>query len=78
VVRFILAEGEVTGHAHAIDQEVADLFVEKDGKLYLKNSKPATIRHEEHKPITLPAGTWEISGVKEYDHFLEESRRVQD
>ncbi len=75
---YVLAEGEVTGHAHVIDR-VADLeFVEKDGMFYLCNKKPVTVRHEEHKPITLPAGTWRVRGVREYDHFAEEARRVID
>ena len=75
---FVLAEGEVTGHAHVIDR-VADIeFVEKDGLFYIKNKKAVTVRHEEHKPITIPAGTWRVRGVKEYDHFAEEARRVID
>ena len=75
---FVLAEGEATGHAHVIDK-VADLeFVELGGLFYLKNEKPVTVRHEEHKPVTIPAGTWRIRGVREYDHFAEEARRVID
>lgn len=75
---YVLAEGEVTGHAHVIDK-VADLeFVEKDGMFYIKNKTPVTVKHEEHKPVTIPAGTWQIRGVREYDHFAEEARRVAD
>jgi len=75
---FVLAEGETTGHAHVIDK-VADIeFAEKDGLFYIVNKKPVTVRHEEHKPITLPAGTWRVRGVREYDHFTEEARRVID
>lgn len=75
---YVLAEGEVTGHAHVIDK-VADIeFVEKDGMFYIKNKKPCVVRHEEHKPITIPAGLWRVRGVKEYDHFENEARRVLD
>lgn len=75
---FVLAEGEMTGHAHVIDR-VADIeFMEKDGLFYIVNKKPVTVRHEEHKPLTLPAGTWRVRGVREYDHFAEEARRVAD
>ena len=75
---FVLAEGEVTGHAHVIDR-VADIeFTEKDGMFYIKNKKPVVVRHEEHKPVTIPAGLWKVRGVREYDHFAEESRRVID
>lgn len=75
---YVLAEGEVTGHAHVIDR-VADIeFVEKDGMFFIKNKKPVTVRHEEHKPVTVPAGTWRVRGVREFDHFAEEARRVID
>ena len=75
---YVLAEGEETGHAHVIDK-VADIeFVEKDGMFYIKNKKPVTVTHEEHKPITIPSGIWRVRGVREYDHFSEEARRVQD
>ena len=75
---YVLAEGEATGHAHVIDK-VADIeFVEKDGMFYIKNEKPVTVKHEEHRPITIPAGTWKVRGIREYDHFQEESRRVVD
>lgn len=74
--RYVLAAGEVTGHCHAIKEEV-DLF-EKNNTLYLETKGGETLEHEEHGNITLPAGTWEIGIVQEYDHFGEEARRVQD
>ena len=75
---YVLAEGEHTGHAHVIDK-VADIeFVEKDGMFYIKNKKSVSVTHEEHNPITIPPGLWRVRGVREYDHFLEDSRRVQD
>lgn len=74
---FVLAEGEVTGHAHTIEEEV-ELF-EKDGTLYLKvKDAPVTVKHEEHGHVEVPAGIYEIGIVKEYDHFAEEARAVQD
>lgn len=75
---YVLAEGEVTNHRHVIDK-VADIeFIEKDGLFYIQNKQPITIKHEEHKPIVLPSGIWKVRGVKEYDHFKEEARRVID
>lgn len=75
---YVLAEGEVTGHAHVIDK-VADIeFVEHGGMFYIKNKLPVTVKHEEHNPITIPAGIWRVRGVREYDHFAEEARRVID
>lgn len=74
---WVLAEGEVTGHAHVIDEDI-DLILDEAGTMFMSNDAPVTIKHEEHKHITVPAGNWEIGIVKEYDHFAEESRRVQD
>ena len=34
--------------------------------------------HEEHKTIIIPKGYYKKEIVLEYDHFLEESRQVQD
>lgn len=79
--RFVLAEGEVTGHAHTVEEKDTDLgvqLVELNGTLYLKTFSDTIIKHEEHKPVTVPAGEYEIGIVQEYDHFKEEAKRVQD
>lgn len=60
--RVVLAHGEVTGHAHAIRSKSAKLF--SGGKLVA--SKPAVIEHEEHDPITLPAGVYQVTRQREY------------
>lgn len=76
---FILADGEVTGHAHVITDEVVDVkLVEKNGVLYLGCDGDVIVRHEEHGHITVPAGNYEVGRVREYDHFAEEARQVQD
>lgn len=75
---FVLAEGEHTGHAHVIDK-LADLeMIEKDGFFYIKTDKDQPITHEEHHPNKLFPGINKIMIVREYDHFAEEARRVQD
>lgn len=84
----IIAEGEMTGHAHTVDLKDSILFVDGQGNLYLKNEKPIEIKHQQHKKTftnlstgieeKLPAGSWIIDFPVEYDHFLEESKRVQD
>jgi len=73
---FILAEGEATGHAHRVADDI-ELF-EKEGTLYINSKGGFTVEHEEHKPITIEKGTYEIGIVQEYDHFAEEARRVAD
>lgn len=77
--RLILAAGEATGHHHAIaDCPEVDLF-KKDGVLYLAvKEEPATLTHEEHGPIDVAPGEYEIGQVVEYDPFAEEVRRVAD
>ncbi len=74
---FVLAHGE-SGHAHVVEEIGGVEFFEKDGMFYLKNENPVIIRHEEHKPVTLPPGVWRTYKVREYDHFAEEARAVQD
>jgi hypothetical protein len=34
--------------------------------------------HEEHKPVTLEPGIWEVGRVKEYDWFSKMERQVMD
>lgn len=73
---YIIAEGEATGHAHIIDDDIK--LYEKDGTLYLRTLNPVEVRHEEHRPVSLPPGIWQVGIVREYDPFLEETRRVLD
>ncbi|MBI5847174.1 MAG: hypothetical protein HZB31_04370 [Nitrospirae bacterium] len=73
---FILAEGEATGHAHVIEEEIE--MYEMNGILYLKADRPVTVKHEEHKPVSLDKGVYEIGIVREYDPFEEEVRKVAD
>lgn len=75
---YILAEGEATGHAHRIEDVAGVEFLEKDGRFYVVNMRPVTIRHEEHKSLTLPPGRWEVGKIREYNHFEEETREVRD
>ncbi len=73
----ILAEGEVTGHAHVAAEKDVVLY-ERDGTLYMDTPKGTTVTHQEHGPVTVPAGTFQIGIVKEYDYERQEARRVAD
>lgn len=75
---YILAEGETTGHAHVMEPLPGLDVTEKDGMFFIRVPASATVTHEEHKPVTVPAGIWKVSKVREYDHFVEEARSVQD
>ena len=64
--RVVLAHGELTGHSHAIDDAVAKLFEAGSDRL-LTAKKAVTLKHEEHDPIKLPAGNYEVITQREYD-----------
>jgi hypothetical protein len=64
--RLVLAEGEATGHAHAIAEPDAREFRVGDERLVLVRSK-ARLVHEEHAPIELPAGTYRVVIQREYE-----------
>lgn len=77
----VLAEGESTGHSHRIlmeENSVDAMFYEKDGKFYLKNIHPVVVTHEEHKPVTIEPGTWEVDRVREKDWLSGMVNRVVD
>lgn len=74
---YVLAEGEATGHAHCITGSGIEMY-ESEGILYLKTNKQVQVKHEEHKPVTVAPGIWEVGRVKEYDAFEEEARNVRD
>src|SRR3989304_3582392 len=42
--RYVIAEGEATGHAHTIDEKYGELYEHK-GVLYFKPSAEATLVH---------------------------------
>lgn len=76
---FVLAEGEATGHAHAIRDVEGVRMYEKEGTLYLKvEAEQAEIRHEEHLPVTVAKGLWKVGRVREHDPFEDRSRWVAD
>lgn len=55
-----LAEGEQTGHSHRITAGEAALFKFED-KTYLKiQSDLATLSHQQHGELQLPAGNYEV------------------
>ena len=73
----VLAEGEATGHAHVVEGDAE--LLELGDRLFLRVlSGNARVIHEEHKPIEIPPGEYEIERVREYDHFREEARQVVD
>lgn len=81
--RVILAYGEVTGHAHVIDDTetapVAAIYDEPGGDgstFYLRLEAETGLVHEEHGRIDLPAGVAVVTRQREYTP--EAIRRVAD
>lgn len=78
----VLAEGEVTGHYHGIGGDEADvaLMEAPDGRRFVVNSgdKPVTLTHQEHKPVTVAPGAFQVGIVREKDWFQDMVRNVQD
>lgn len=74
----ILAEGETHNHHHAIKDVEHAIAYEINGDLYLEVSAPVVLTHEEHGPIEIPEGIYEIGKVLEKDHLTRIVRPVAD
>lgn len=63
-----LAHGELTGHAHRIaETHAAHLYDGSGPHRYLHvTAAHATLTHEEHAPIRLPAGWYRVWRQREY------------
>ena len=75
---FVLAEGEHTGHFHAIVAEPGVELYEHEGTLFLTTNHEVELTHQEHNTITIPPGQYEVGRISEYDHFADASRIVAD
>ena len=64
--RVVLAYGEVTGHAHAIADDAATLWVDGDDVRRLVVEAEVFLRHEEHATIAVPPGAYEVRIQREY------------
>jgi hypothetical protein len=80
--RAIIAEGELSGHAHAIcadDVEIYQLIDTQDmTQRFMRVMREVTIEHEEHGPMTLSPGLYEARIAREIDPIQGVERRVLD
>lgn len=74
--RVILAEGEVTGHHHAI-QDAGVALLEHEARRYLRVPETAALRHEEHTKVDVAPGLYEVVIQREYTGE-DEFERVRD
>jgi hypothetical protein len=63
----VLAEGEVTGHAHRIAEAHSAELYQDGARMYLRVlTDTATLIHQEHGPISLPRGDHQVWRQREY------------
>jgi len=66
-VNGVLAYGEVTGHSHRVDNLTRADVLEIDNRVFLHvGEEGVRIVHDEHSPLALSAGNYEITIQKEY------------
>jgi hypothetical protein len=66
--RLVLAHGEATGHAHAVSAPTAQLLMDSEevDRRFLVLATEALLTHDEHAPIPLPAGAYQVVRQREY------------
>lgn len=63
----ILAEGEMSGHAHIIvDGAVYETINMENNQMFAIAGKNTTLIHDEHNPIKLPSGLYHVIRQREY------------
>ena len=73
----VLAEGEVTGHAHRIKSPGRKVRQHTAGaELYLEVLEPVTVSHEEHAAVDLEPGIYHVR--RQVEAWLDEVRQVAD
>lgn len=75
----VLAEGEITGHAHRIPSRAASLYRSESDARFMRVMGPAPValQHEEHTAVELPPGSYQVVIHHEYQPG-EIVRRVED
>lgn len=71
----VVAYGEITGHSHRIENGGVYELTEK---LFVVSGGMAEIIHEEHKPLIIEKGIYEVWNEREYDYFDADIRKVLD
>ena len=74
--RVVLAQGSATGHAHAVTSPGAVLMTAPDDDAILMLESDATLVHDEHDPIPLPAGAYLVRIQMQWDGAI--NRAVED
>ena len=72
--RIVIEEGEKTGHAHTVDQQDALLYQLFVGQEVLVVSNTTQVTHDEHEPLTLQPGTYNVRRQRSFDYEAEANR----
>lgn len=62
----VLAEGEVTGHAHKLPAAAGVLLETNDGERFLRITQHTRLTHEEHDAIDMEPGLYAVVRQREY------------
>lgn len=75
--RIVVAEGEATGHAHAIHEDKVTMYRDDVlNRAWVVVDDTADVVHEEHDTVILDSGTWEIVYQRQY--VRGQVRRILD
>jgi hypothetical protein len=73
----VLVEGEATGHAHRLTE--GQIWQTREGALFLNAVAGSKIVHEDHAPIELEPGYWQVIRQREYSpKAFRKERQVRD
>ena len=64
--RIILAHGEATGHHHSVEQIDAADWWKTETEQFVHVKTATEVVHQEHAPIALPPGKYQVSRQVEY------------
>lgn len=76
-----IALGEATGHHHTLYPAMPGYRVKEfyiGNRRFIDIGADYFLRHQEHKEIKIPPGTYEITIEKEYDPFEKAMKQVVD
>lgn len=76
--QYVVAEGEVTGHAHRVQSSGLVVWEYGGERFLVVNDPGSTITHEEHGKQIVSPGVYRIGIQKEYDPFADRIREVAD
>jgi hypothetical protein len=72
--RVVLALGEATGHHHSIAADHGSLH-QSGATRYLQVKVATKLEHQEHDPISLEPGVYQVVIQREFDPFADNNSR---